>query len=75
LDYTKDFKFDFSFSISTFQVSINEDEEIITLGFKLPSLFKILAEIESYQLLQTPQIDAEILTIGKDIKSQDNGHQ
>jgi hypothetical protein len=78
LDYTDDFKFDFSFTLSNFQVSINKDEEIITLGFNFVAVFviqyisRIKDEIESYQLLQKPQIDADILAIGQNIISLDD---
>ena len=77
-DYTNDFKSDFSISLSDFLVSVNKDEELITFGFNFVAVFviqyinRIKNEIENHQLLQTPQIDAEILTIGQDITRQDN---
>jgi hypothetical protein len=76
IDYTNDFKFDFNLTISTFEISINTEHELITLGFNFVAVYviqyiiRIKDEIEDNKLLQTPQIDAEILTIGQDINNE-----
>jgi hypothetical protein len=78
IDYTNDLNFKFSFSLSDFQVSINQDEELITLGFNFLSVFliqhiiRIKDEIDDNNLLLSPKIDTEILTIGQDITNQEN---
>jgi hypothetical protein len=75
IDYTNNFKFDFNLSLSAFQISINTDDELITLGFNFIAVFaiqyiiRIIDEIEDLKLLQTPN-DAEILTIGQDLTNQ-----
>jgi hypothetical protein len=78
IDYTNDFKFDFNLTISTFEISINTEHELINLGFNFVAVFliqyimRIKDEIEDYKLLQSNQINTEILTIGQDITNQEN---
>lgn len=51
---------------------VNTEHELITLGFNFLAVFVIQYiirnkdEIEDNKLLQTPQIDAKILTIGQE---------
>ena len=77
-DYTNDFKSTFSFSLSDFHISINKDEESITLGFNFVAVFiiqyitRIKNEVENHKLLQTPQVDAEILPIGQNIAKREH---
>lgn len=65
IDYTNDFKFDTKFSFSAFQININTDEELITLGFNFVAVFlvqyimRIKEEIEENKLLQSAQIHTE----------------
>ncbi len=78
IDYTDDFNIKFSFSLSDFQISINQDKELITLGFNIVAVFliqyilRIKDEIEAFKLLQIPKIDDEILSVGKDTSNEAN---
>lgn len=65
IDYTRNLDFKFAFSLSDIQVSINQDEELITFGLNFVSVFliqyivRIKNDIEENNLLQIPKIDAE----------------
>lgn len=76
IDYTNDFNIKFLFSLSDFQISINRDKELITLGFNFLAIFliqyimRIKDGIADFKLLHSPQINNDILPIGQDITNQ-----
>ena len=77
-DYTNSFKFAFNFSLSAFHMSVNTDDDSITLGLNILAVFviqyiaKIKGKIEDNNLLQTFKTNNEVSSIGQDIANDES---